>query len=132
MLDADKGFNVSPTSWDKYPTIGRNGSFISDKQCVTDVIGEIPSNGGAMTITKAQATALENAMGLENGSLADGFKVREVSGINQMSPRSPMEGNDLFLGPGEHLPGGAPEMVVNSIPTTDGPGVTTLTTILVK
>lgn len=39
--------------------------------------------------------------------------------ITEMSPRSPLEGNQWFLGPGQRLPGGAPEMVVDSIPTAD-------------
>lgn len=35
-----------------------------------------------------------------------------------MSPRSPIGGgNDYFLGAGQHLPGGGPEMVIDSIPT---------------
>jgi hypothetical protein len=37
--------------------------------------------------------------------------------------------NQYFLGPGKHLPGGAPEMVVESIPTKDADGITTLTEV---
>lgn len=54
-----------------------------------------------------------------------------LTSVNARNPRSPMEGNDYFLGAGNHLPGGAPEMVVDSIPTVDGDGVTTLVTIMV-
>lgn len=43
-----------------------------------------------------------------------------------------MEGNQYFLGPGKHLPGGAPEMAVESIPTKDADGITTLTKVLVS
>jgi hypothetical protein len=43
-----------------------------------------------------------------------------------------MEGNQYFLGPGKHLPGGAPEMVVESIPTKDADGITTLTEVFVS
>jgi len=50
-------------------------------------------------------------MGLVPGTLQDGFKVRQVIGIKDMRPTSPMEGNQYFQGPGNHLPGGAPEMV---------------------
>lgn len=35
-----------------------------------------------------------------------------------MQPRSPLNGNDYFLGPGQHLHGGAPEMVINSVATS--------------
>lgn len=30
MLQDNKGFNISPTDWDAYPSIGRNGTFITD------------------------------------------------------------------------------------------------------
>jgi RHS repeat-associated protein len=131
MLDADQGFNVSPVSWDKYPTIGRNGSYITDLQGITDITGPLNA-GGVTTISTPQAAQLEQAMGLERGSLADGFKVRQVDGITGMSPRSPMEGNQYFQGAGQHLPGGAPEMVVDSIPTTDSANVSTITTVNVQ
>lgn len=75
---------------------------------------------------------IESDMGLNPGSLQNGFKIREVSGISSMNPRSPLEGNEYFLGGGQHLPGGAPEMVINSIPTTDNASVTTILTVLVK
>ncbi len=47
-------------------------------------------------------------------------------------PRSPLEGNQLFLGPGRHLPGGAPEIVINSISTIDTDKVTTLMEVIIK
>lgn len=84
-----------------------------------------------MEISKSDAARLEKSFGLEPGSLQNGFKVRQVENINARNPRSPMDGNDYFLGPGNHLPGGAPEMVVDSIPTVDGGGVTTLVTVMV-
>lgn len=46
--------------------------------------------------------------------------------------RSPLEGNQYLLGPGSHLPGGAPEIVIESIPTIDTKDVTTLAEIAVK
>ncbi|MNR54615.1 hypothetical protein D3C85_1748340 [compost metagenome] len=57
-------------------------------------------------------------MGLNPGSLLEGFNVREIKGINSMTPRSPLSGNDYFKGPGQHLPGGAPELVIDSVPTS--------------
>ncbi|MCS3472905.1 putative Zn-binding protein involved in type VI secretion [Pseudomonas sp. JUb42] len=130
MLTDNVGFNVSPTSWDKYPTIGRYGSYISDNKGVADVIGDF-SGQSKITITSAKAAKLERAFGLEDGSLQGGFKIRQVDNIADRLPRSPMEGNQYFLGPGKHLPGGAPEMVVESLPTTDGGGVKTLAEVFV-
>lgn len=131
MLKDNVGFNVSPTSWDKYPTIGRNGSYISDNKGVADVIGDF-SGRSKVTISSQKAAELENAFGLEKGSLQNGFKIRQVDNIIDRMPRSPMEGNQYFLGPGKHLPGGAPEMVVESLPTTDMGGVKTLTEVFVQ
>ncbi len=71
-------------------------------------------------------------MGLQPGSMANGFKVRQVDGIRKMSPHSPLQGNEYFLGAGKHLPGGSPEMVINSIPTIDSVNVKTITTVIVK
>jgi uncharacterized Zn-binding protein involved in type VI secretion len=132
MLADNRGYNISPSSWDSYPSIGRNGTFLTDQQGITDVLGDLPKDGSDMTITSEQASQLEQSMGLDQGSLQDGFKIRQVDGIQDMSPRSPLTGNSQFQGPGQHLPGGAPEMVVNSIPTTDGPGVTTITNVNVQ
>ncbi|MGN7985008.1 hypothetical protein [Burkholderia sp. 22313] len=58
--------------------------------------------------------------------------MRQVNGLQNLEPRSPMEGNQFFRGPGNHLPGGAPEMVVNSIPTTDNDYVKTLVDVKVR
>lgn len=81
---------------------------------------------------KAKVVELESAFGLEPGTLENGFKIRSVDNIQGRSPRSPMEGNQYFLGPGNHLPGGAPEMVVDSISTVDGNGIKTVTEVVVK
>lgn len=32
MLENNTGYNISPFSWDKYPTIGRDGTFITDSE----------------------------------------------------------------------------------------------------
>nr|WP_174248212.1 RHS repeat-associated core domain-containing protein [Pseudomonas chlororaphis] len=131
MLEDNVGYNISPIAWDKYPSIGRDGSFISDKKGISDIIGDF-SASEKMTLNKEQVLKLEAAFGLEQGSLQNGFKIRKVDGIKERMPRSPLAGNDKFEGPGNHLPGGAPEMVIDSIPTTDAPGVSTMTEILVK
>ena len=120
MLD-----NISPTSWDQYPTIGRNGTFLSDRKALTDVLGELNGKRN-VTLTSAQITKIEGEMGLEPGSLQDGFKIRKVTDLIDMAPSSPLEGNAYFLGPGNHLPGGGPELVVRSIPTTDNATVKTI------
>jgi filamentous hemagglutinin len=108
MLNEDVGYNVSPSGWDSYSTIGKNGTYLTDQQAITDILGPLNSTGET-TITAEQAARLEMAMGLEPGSLTDGFKIREVTGITDMSPRSPLEGNQFFQPGGKHLPGGGPE-----------------------
>jgi hypothetical protein len=125
MLQDNVGFNINLTAWDAYPTIGRNGTFVSDKQGVMNYFGNL---GGKteITISPALATQIEKDMGLVPGTLQDGFKVRQVTGIRGMQPLSPMEGNQYFQGAGNHLPGGAPEMVINSIPTVDSSVVNTI------
>ncbi|MDC9598603.1 hypothetical protein [Xenorhabdus anantnagensis] len=76
-----------------------------------------------VTISKAVAKQIEKDIGLTTDSLLGGFNIRKVEGIRNMNPRSPTDitGNKNFLGLGQHLPGGAPEMVINSIPTSATP-----------
>lgn len=131
MLEENQGFNTSPIGWDNYPTIGRNGTYITDREAISSITGPL-NIGGETVITRAQATQLEQAMGLQPGSMANGFKVRQVDGINEMSPNSPLQGNEYFQGAGQHLPGGGPEMVIESIPTVDSAKVKTITTVRVK
>jgi len=131
MLEDNIGFNVSPSDWDNYPTIGRNGSFISDRQGITDILGNIDGKSN-ISISKVDALQLEQSFGLEPGSLQGGFKIRQVDNIVDQAPRSPLEGNKYFRGPGQHLPGGAPEMVIDSISTTDSNTVKTLLEVNVK
>ncbi|EBS7635149.1 DUF4150 domain-containing protein [Salmonella enterica] len=116
MLQDDVGYNISPKSWDQYPAIGRDGTFVTDKEGALKYFSGIEN--GEVTISKSLASTIEKDMGLYPGSLSDGFNIRKVDGISNMQPRSPLSGNDYFLGPGQHLPGGAPEMVINSIPTS--------------
>jgi hypothetical protein len=41
-------------------------------------------------------------------------------------------GNAYFKGPGQHLPDGSPELVINSIPTTDNKTTKTILTVKVS
>ncbi len=125
LKKSNEGYNISPQSWDAYPAIGRDGTFISDKQGVMKYFSHA-GNLKEITITRAKARVIERDMGLYKDSLAGGFKVRKISGIRDLEPRSPLSGNDYFKGPGQHLPGGAPEMVINSQPTTDNSVVNTI------
>ncbi len=125
MLLDNRGYNISPTDWDEFPAIGLSGSFISDRASFEDILSPIGS-GYNQEVTKEQAIALEISMGLEPGSLENGFKIRTIDNINAKSPRSPLEGNRFFRGGGNHLPGGAPEMVIASVPTKDNTDVKTI------
>lgn len=125
MLQDDIGFNISPLAWDQYPTIGRNGTFVSDRQGVMSYFGNVVGRY-EITISPAVATQIEKDMGLVLGTLQDGFKVRQVTGLKRLQPKSPLEGNQYFLGAGNHLPSGAPEMVIQSIPTVDNNSINTI------
>ena len=131
MLKDDVGFNISPRDWDQYPTIGRSGTFVTDR---AGAMKYFKKAGGTSnpTISPAAASKIEADMGLEPGTLQNGFKVRQVTGIRASNPSSPLEGNRFFRGGGQHLPGGAPEMVINSIPTIDNSAVTTILNVGVK
>jgi len=114
MLADDTGYNVSPEStFQNYPTIGREGTFVTDRAAIADILGEDfkpgQFNGGFK-----QAGQLETALGLEPGSLSDGFRITEVKGISGMAPTSPLPlaANRFFLGPGRGLPGGGPEIQI--------------------
>lgn len=131
MLEDGVGYNISPTAWDSYATIGRNGTFISDKQGIAYIIGDFLDQS-KLTVDRAKVIQLEEAFCLEKVALQEGIKIRRVDNIVDRMTRSPMEGDQYFLGPSNHLPGGAPEMVIDSIPTADTQGVTTLLEILVK
>jgi hypothetical protein len=132
MLKDNVGYNISPSDWDKYPSIGRQGTFVSDKKAMDKLFPEIAAGkSGVIKISKARAADIEKQMGLDPGSLSSGLKIRKIDDLTSRSPRSPMEGNSHFLGAGEHLPGGHPEMVIDSVLTKDGNGVSTLLSIVV-
>lgn len=122
MLQDDVGFNNSPVGWDHYPTIGRNRAFVSDRQGVMGYFGDVTGKS-EITIHPNVAMQIEKDMGLE---LSTGFKVRQVNGLQGLGPTSPLKENKYFLGAGNHLPGGAPEMVIRSIPKVDNELVKTL------
>ena len=131
MLKDNMGYNISPLSWDQYPTIGQSGTYLTDKAGITNYFGNLGGQS-EITITTSQAAQIERGMGLVPGSLQDGFSVRQVTGITDMIPNSPLEGNAYFQGPGNHLPNGSPEIVVQPVPTVDSPNVTTILTVHVK
>ncbi len=116
MLRNDVGYNISPKSWDEYPSIGGGGTFVTDKNGALKYFGN--AHNSELTISKSLVNKIERDMGLKPNSLSEGFNIRRVEGISEMNPRSPLEGNRYFLGPGNHLPGGAPGMVINSIPSS--------------
>ena len=119
MLHDDVGYNISLKSWDKYLSIGRDGTFVTDKNGTLKYFGN--AHNSELTISKSLVNKIERDMGLKPDSLSEGFNIRRVEGISEMNPRSPLEGNQYFLGPGNYLPGGAPEMVINSIPSSTSP-----------
>jgi hypothetical protein len=73
-LAADVGYNVSPEStFQKYDTIGAEGTFLTDRKAISDVLGDFKP--GKQAASWEQTAALEEALGLESGSLANGFRV---------------------------------------------------------
>jgi RHS repeat-associated protein len=126
MLDKNAGYNISAESWFKqYSHLGRWGTFVTDKKAFRDVLGHarpgkytVGRKAGKGRISAHQARQLEKKLGLEPGSLREGFPITRVENIRDMSPRSPLEGNRFFRGPGKGLPGGGPEIVVDPIPTS--------------
>jgi RHS repeat-associated protein len=126
MLDEDVGYNISPEEWFKqYSHLGRYGTFVTDKRAFKAILGHaragrytVGAKAGEGRVSRQQVKLLEAKLGLEPGSLGEGFRLTRVDGIGDMAPRSPLTGNVFFKGPGEGLPGGGPEIVVDSIPTS--------------
>ncbi|MGG5812388.1 hypothetical protein [Falsiroseomonas sp. CW058] len=133
MLQNNVGYNVSPRSTDAFQTIGRDGTYVTDRKAIEDILGPL-SRSRSNVISRADARRLEGALGLTPGSLDDGFKIRRINSINSRSPRSPNDGmgNENFLGGGRHLPGGGPEMIIDGVPTRDGNGVSTILDVTVR
>lgn len=131
LLDGAPGYNISPESWfGRYPTLGNGRSFISDKQAISDIIGDFENLGDSVTVTRDQAAALERAMGLRPGSLEDGFRISRVEDVAARGPGSPTAGNEYFLGGGNGLPGGGPELTIDALPTGGGPGISQITVVV--
>lgn len=130
MLQDNVAYNVSPTSWDDlYTEIGspQSGTFVTDRQALESVLGPLDRLKGS-TISRKQIAQLERLLGLEEASLQNGFKVREVRGIVERGASAPTSGNKNFVAGGQ-TSGGAPELAMSDrISTTDGRGVTTLGT----
>lgn len=87
------------------------------------MIGKIPAGADQISITAQQARELEVALGLERGALESKNVISVVEDIAARSPRRPLSGNTYFLGEGKGLPGGGPEVLVDSIPSGGGPGI---------
>ncbi len=132
LRNSPTAYNVSPISWDIYPYIGRETTFITDREAITDVLGDFCEQ---MSVSTQEATRLETALGLKEGSLQNGFKIREIS-LTGMPPeriRIPERGNKHFLGKGKGLPGGGPELELQPrISTQDNAEVRTIAIIHVQ
>lgn len=132
LRNSPTAYNVSPISWDVYPYIGRETTFITDRKAITDVLGDFCEQ---MSVSTQEATRLETALGLKEGSLQNGFKIREIS-LTGMPPeriRVPERGNKHFLGKGKGLPGGGPELELQPrVSTKDNAEVRTIALVHVE
>ncbi|WP_434985195.1 hemagglutinin repeat-containing protein [Vreelandella zhaodongensis] len=129
----DPGLNITPNNTiNHYPSIGANGTFVTDSRTIESIIGSVPNGATEMRITRQQANTLESDMGLNPGSLEQSNTLSIVSGVADRCPRCPIgdAGNELFLGGGEGLPGGGPELVIDSIPSGGGDGIRQITIIV--
>lgn len=132
LRNSPTAYNVSPISWDVYQYIGRETTFITDREAITDILGNLCEQ---MSVSIQEATRLETALGLKEGSLQNGFKIREIS-LTGMPPeriRVPERGNKHFLGKGKGLPGGGPELELQPrISTKDNAEVRTIALVHVE
>lgn len=126
LVNGSPGYNITPKRvTTMYSQIGRNGTFLTDARAVEEIIGPIPAKAQRIQITPAQARELEKALGLKEYSLGRQNELFIVDGIPTRNPRRPLpnDGNKFFLGEGKGLPGGGPEVLVDSIPSRGGPGI---------
>lgn len=142
LLESNRGYNVTgaeseinypngtignphPSNPDNLPGIPENDTtFLTDRQGFEDVLGALPENGGTIRVTKDQLRSLEEGLGLEPRSLDSGSVIRQLDNVDQLNPASPLDGNDFFRGPGQHLPSGAPEIIINPAqPRIDNPNI---------
>ncbi|WP_157575338.1 hypothetical protein [Alloprevotella rava] len=129
LRNGTTAYNVSPISWDVYQYIGRETTFITDREAITDILGNLCEQ---MSVSIQEATRLETALGLKKGSLQKGFKIREINltGMPSERIRVPERGNKHFLGKGKGLPGGGPELELQPrISTKDNAEVRTIATV---
>ncbi len=112
-----------------FDVIGQYGTYVTDYRAIGEIIGPLRANTkfdvGFFTrgnqLSRYKVLQLEKALGLRPKTLTDGFRFTRVSHLNELHPRSPLGGNYLFLEPGKGLPGGGPELLVDSIPTSPWP-----------
>ena len=64
-------------------------------------------------------------------AVANGGTLSIVTDIASRLPRSPVQGNSLFLGGGRGLPSGAPEINIAPINPAGGGGVRTVDVIVI-
>ena len=122
------GANITPmSSANEYRFIGANGTFVTPMSSIESVVGPISPTATEVTISQTQATALENSLGLNPGSLESSNVLSIVNGVSSRAPRSPLSGNNFFLGGGQGLPGGGAELVIDSIPSAGGQGIRQIT-----
>lgn len=126
----EPGLNITPNSTlDRYPEIGGDGTFVTDRDAIERTIGPIPEGATEITIPQSQADRLESELGLNPGSLESKNTLSIIPNIAERCPRCPVgdAGNDLFLGNGQGLPGGDLEFVIDSIPSNGGDGIRQVT-----
>jgi len=130
MLEKNTGYNISPEQlFMKYSTIGLSDTYITDYRAIGEVLGPIKANSkftiglfsSSNKISYYKTRQLEYVLGLESGSLTNGFRLTRISNIIERSPRSPLSGNQYFLGGGKGLPGGGPELTINPLSTEPWP-----------
>ncbi len=96
------------------PGVPKEGSsFITDRSAIVSILGDLPETTPVIKATSSQLREMEISLGLESYSLGAGSVIRQFDNIQDLSPTSPLEGNQFFRGPGFHLPGGAPEITIS-------------------
>ena len=151
MLDDNEGFNVSRADAEaEFPSgtlgnpnssIGNDGfpdapeggrTFITDRQAVETNVGPLPSGGGTVRISGEQARQLEVDLGMRTGDIDTGSVIREFGDLDGISPSSPtsVPNDPNFLGGGQGLPTGAPEVNISPAqPRIDNPNIRSATVI---
>jgi len=119
-LTSGEGYNVSPESWfgpAGHATIGRTATFLTDREAIESVLGSLPTTG-SISITAPKASALEDALGLQTGSLCSGFRITRFPDVSGEAPSLPVGSfNQRFKGALRGLPGRGPEITIPPVPT---------------